>query len=79
VLLEIENLRQLHARPEIRWMDSCADADRFMINHLWTDRRTIQSLVIGTGRTPGGLDVAAIPLLKWMNRTLLRRDLLASN
>jgi hypothetical protein len=76
VLLELENLRRLHARPEIRWMDSCADADHFMINHLWTDRRTIQSLVIEAGRSPGGLVVAAIPFLKWLNRRVVRRDLL---
>jgi hypothetical protein len=76
VLLEIENIRRLHASQEIRWMDSCADADRFMINHLWTDRRTIQTVVMGTGRRPGGLVVAAIPLLKWLNRQILRRDLL---
>jgi hypothetical protein len=76
VLLELENIRRLHAAPEIRWMDSCADADRFMINHLWTERRTIQTVVMGTGRSPGALVVAAIPLLKWLNRRILRRDLL---
>ena len=68
---------RLHARPEIRWMDSCADADHFMINRLWTDRRTIQSVVIGAGRSPGGLVVAAIPLLKWISRRVSRRGVRA--
>lgn len=72
VLLELENVRLLHARPELQWMDSCADADRFMINHLWPDRRTILSAVMPTGRSPGGLVVAAIPLLKWIKRRLRR-------
>src|SRR5262245_50440892 len=76
VLLELENIRLLHERPEIRWMDSCADPDRFMINHLWTDRRTIQTLVVSAGKRQGDLVVAAIPLLKWGNRRILRRDLL---
>jgi GNAT acetyltransferase-like protein len=76
VLLELENIRLLHERTQIRWMDSCANPDRFMINHLWTDRRAIQSLVISTGKRQGDLIVAAIPLLKWGNRRIFRRDLL---
>src|SRR5262249_18689606 len=44
VLLELENIRLLHERTQIRWMDSCANPDRFMINQLWTDRRAIQTL-----------------------------------
>src|SRR5262245_32320525 len=79
VLLELENIRLLHRQPQIsqvRWMDSCADPDRFMINHLWTDRRVIQTLVVSTGKRQGDLAVAAIPLLKWGNRRIFRRDLL---
>lgn len=75
VLLELENIRQLHARPEIRWMDSCADPDNSMLNHLWLDRRTIPTIVVGTGRRPGDLVVAAIPMLRWLNRKLLRGGL----
>jgi len=75
VLLELENIRLLHERTQIRWMDSCANPDRFMINQLWTDRRAIQTLVISTGKRQGDLVVAAIPLLKWGNRRIFRRDL----
>jgi len=76
VLLELENIRRLHTQSKIKWMDSCADPDRFMINHIWTDRRTIQTLVVSAGKPLGDLVVAAIPLLKWLNRQVLRRDLL---
>ena len=76
VLLELENIRLLHERPQIKWMDSCADPDRFMINHLWTDRRAIQSMVVSTGKPQGDLALAALPLLKWGNRQIFRRDLL---
>jgi hypothetical protein len=78
VLLELENIRLVHARPEIRWMDSCADAAHAMLDRLWPDRRTIVSIVVGTGRGAGSLVVAGIPLLKWINRHALRRDLLRS-
>jgi hypothetical protein len=76
VLLELENIRLLHERPQIRWMDSCADPERFMINHLWTDRRVIQTIVVSTGKPQGDLALAALPLLKWGNRQIFRRDLL---
>jgi hypothetical protein len=77
VLLELENIRLLHERPQIRWMDSCADPERFMINHLWTDRRVIQTIVVSTGKPQGDLALAALPLLKWGNRQIFRRDLLS--
>jgi hypothetical protein len=76
VLLELENIRLLHERTQIRWMDSCANPDRFMINHLWTDRRAIQTMVVSTGKPQGDLALAALPLLKWGNRQIFRRDLL---
>jgi hypothetical protein len=82
VLLELENIRLLHERSQasqinpIKWMDSCADPDRFMINQLWTDRRAIQTMVVSTGKPRGDLALAAIPLLKWGNRQIFRRDLL---
>src|SRR5262249_38316122 len=51
--LELENIRRLHDAPEIRWMDSCAVPDHPMINRLWLDRRTIQTVLIPTGKRPG--------------------------
>jgi CelD/BcsL family acetyltransferase involved in cellulose biosynthesis len=73
VLLEIENINRVHTQGDIRWMDSCADPDRFMINHLWRDRRSITNIVVGTGKRPGDLAVAAIPMFRWFNRMVLRR------
>ena len=71
-LLEIENVRRLHRRPEIRWMDSCADADHAMINRLWPGRRTMASVLFATGRPPGDLLVSLMPLLQWGRRMLTR-------
>ena len=75
VLLELENIRLLHERPQIKWMDSCASPDRFMINHLWTDRRAIQTMVVSARKRRKDLVVAAIPLLKWGNRRIFHRGL----
>ncbi len=73
VLLHLENIRRLHARPEIRWMDSCTAADNAMLNRLWPHRRTILSLVVGTGRNSGDFVVTLMPLLRWLKRKLPAR------
>jgi hypothetical protein len=74
MLLEIENVRRLHARSQIEWVDSCNDSFSSMFNRLWLARRTILDVVVGAGKTWGDWVVAAIPLLKMLNRKLLRRD-----
>ena len=74
MLLEIENVRRLHARSQIEWVDSCNDSFSSMFNRLWPARRTILDVVVGAGKTWGDWVVAAIPFLKLLNRKLLRRD-----
>lgn len=69
-LLELENLRQVEATPELRWMDSCTDAGASMVNHLWADRRVIQTLLIETGRAPGALVLAVLPMWRWLRGVL---------
>jgi len=78
VQLELENIRRLHARPEASprrsepaplWMDSCAVPNHFMINRLWKDQRTIQHLIVSTGRRRGNLLVGLLPLLRAAKRT----------
>jgi hypothetical protein len=68
IQLEMENIRRVHARPEIKWMDSCAIPDHPMINRLWVERRTIQTLVVPTGKGPGDLVVSLMPMIRWLNR-----------
>jgi glycosyltransferase involved in cell wall biosynthesis/CelD/BcsL family acetyltransferase involved in cellulose biosynthesis len=70
MLLEIENLRRLHAQSQVEWVDSCADPFNFMFNRLWLARRTIQNLTVSTGKAPGDLIVSMTPLLSWINRKL---------
>ena len=72
VLLEMDNIRRLHALPGLEWMDSCAIPDHSMINRLWLDRRTIVNLLISTGRRPGDLAISGLPLLRWIKRKISR-------
>ncbi len=73
VQLEVENVRRFHDNSGLQWMDSCAIFDHFMINRLWLERRVVQTVVIATGRAPGELVVAALPLLRWLKRFFVRR------
>jgi hypothetical protein len=59
-------------------MDSCADSGHPMLDRLWPDRRTIQSVVVGAGGALGDWVVAALPLLrllKWKLSARRRRRL----
>lgn len=72
VQLELDNVERAHRLPRLRWMDSCAAPNRFMINHLWPDRREMQTLFFATGGFFGALTVAAVPLLNFL-RARVRR------
>lgn len=64
VLLELENIRRFDRRPDLRWMDSCAEPRHPMIDRLWRERRTIQTMVVGVGRGRSTAVVACLPLLR---------------
>ena len=65
VLLELENVQRVHEHKDLRWMDSCAAPNRFMINHLWTERRQMQTLFIAPGGNAKSLLLALLPLARW--------------
>ncbi len=70
VLLELENIRWMHARPAIQWMDSCATRGETTIKQLWADRRIMQTVLVETGRAPGPFVLAVLPLLRWLRQRL---------
>jgi hypothetical protein len=73
VLVEMEGIRRIHDNPNINWMDSCAVPDHPMINRVWTERRTLQNLVIATGQGRGEFIVSALPLLRWLKSKIRRK------
>ncbi len=52
VALEIEMMSDLEAREAVAFIDSCAQADHPMIDHLWRDRRRIAALNISRRDAP---------------------------
>jgi hypothetical protein len=69
VLLELAQIRLLHADSTREWMDSCADSDHFMINRLWLDRKSLRTLVVSTGHPLGNPAVKVVRLLKSITRS----------
>jgi len=70
VLLELENIRLLHADENVAWMDSCAIPDHQMIDRLWPDRRGIVSLLVPTGKRSGELVITGLPFMRMVSRKL---------
>jgi hypothetical protein len=72
VHLELENIRRFHATTGLEWMDSCAVADHFMANHLWSESLSIQSTAVVVGGRLNGLLLSMLPLLKWAKNSATR-------
>jgi CelD/BcsL family acetyltransferase involved in cellulose biosynthesis len=70
-MLELDSIRQLQTLSDVRWMDSCAAPDNFLVNRISNDRKTIQSLTIGGGAL-GDLVISGLPLLRWTHRRVLK-------
>ena len=70
VLLELENIRYVLDHTELKWMDSCADPNHPMINHLWRERKIISSFLIGTGSP---MSVVFGYMLLWLSKFRPRR------
>ena len=71
-LMQMENIRRVHARPDIQWMDSLAEPS-FEHVYRWLDRRTIRSMVVCTGRPGGELALKLLPAVKWIKEKTGRR------
>jgi CelD/BcsL family acetyltransferase involved in cellulose biosynthesis len=71
-IVEIDSLTQLDGLERVHWMDSCAQPDNTLINRISNGRKTIDSLVIGSGPL-GELVISGLRLWRWTNRRLLGR------
>ena len=72
VLLELENVRRLHGRPGIEWMDSLAAPGHSLAERVWSDKAAFASLLIAPGRLAGRLVLAARPMLRLAKRAARR-------
>lgn len=79
VQLELENIRRFHLMPQLHWMDSTAQSHHFMINRLWIDRRSIETLIFSPNRAWGNFIISIFPLLRWIKSTLCTKVLRRKN
>jgi Acetyltransferase (GNAT) domain len=70
LLLEIENIRDVHRDRRVKWLDSCATPRHPMANRIWGERRMIRRTLISDGSRAGDFVLSALPLLRWMKRLL---------
>ncbi|HSK51091.1 MAG TPA: GNAT family N-acetyltransferase [Solirubrobacterales bacterium] len=76
ILLEEAEMRRFHDDPTLTMIDSCADANNATINRLWSDRRTLETIVLPA---PGLKGRAVRPMLgaarTMRNRRMERKGL----
>lgn len=68
VQVMLDALAHVHHEGRFAWIDSCAESDHSMVNRLLKDRRSIETVLISTGRMAGNLVIAAYPAARWLNR-----------
>lgn len=73
VQLELENIEWFHRQRGLKWLDSCARPDHFMIGRLWRDRRLMQRLTMSTGSRWGDLLVGGLSLARSIKAALRPR------
>lgn len=70
VLLELDNIEDVHRDNRIGWMDSCACANHPMIDRLWLERRALQRRVVSTGSRWGNFVLGLTALGRALKRTI---------
>ena len=68
VQLELDNIADVHRRPNLQWLDSCSIPEHFMINRLWKEKRVIQRVLVATSRWSGNGVIGLLPMLRALKR-----------
>lgn len=68
LLLEIENVRRIHADTRVAWMDSCADSRSPIFNRVWAEKRVIETLLVSNNSCLGDFWIAVIPFGHWLRQ-----------
>ena len=75
VLLELKSIHHLFNQDtQLAWMDSCADPNHLMIDHLWKERRTIDDYFIGTKTFGGRIKVVLLKIQKCLTQIKANRN-----
>ena len=73
-LLELANLERLYAlAPHICWMDSCASRRRFLVDRMWGQRRSMETLLLARSASVHALIAHLFPLVIWLRNRFRRK------
>lgn len=70
IQLQLCITQDCHESEDQQWIDSCAIPNHPMINRLWSERRSIEHIIVSTGRNRAKLLVSAMPFLRTVKRML---------
>ena len=73
IMLALDQINLIHSRPDISWMDSCTSPGNEWVGRLWSDRKTVTTMLIPTGKVGSQLAVGLFPLFHWMKRKVRRK------
>ena len=68
MLLEVDNIRRMHARSDLFWMDSCAHHTSRLFGDSCNQRKTFETLLVAPGSEGGKFLVSIYPLGQWISR-----------
>lgn len=73
ILLQLHLMQHFFEQDRVHWLDSCAVPNHPMINRLWTERRSIEHLLVSTGKPVAELILGAMPFVRNCKRLLRSR------
>ena len=65
--LELENVRALCEQKRVKWLDGCADAEHFMANRIWPQRRKMASVLVAL-RATGAAAIRGLQLARGIRK-----------
>ncbi len=65
--LELENVRALCDQQRVKWLDGCADAEHFMANRIWPQRRKMASVLVAL-RATGAAAIRGLQLARGIRK-----------
>ncbi len=68
IMLALDRIQLIHSRPDISWMDSCTAPGNKWVDRLWSDKKTVTTMLIPTGTFGSQFAIGLFPLLHWMKR-----------
>ena len=73
IMLALDQIQLIHSRPDISWMDSCTSPGSAWVGRLWSDKKTVTTMLIPTGTVGSQLAIGLFPLFHWAKRKVRRK------